>query len=349
MASERIPESLQTLYAELLDQVLQADAEAAAAGLPPAGSFVSKQVRGGTYWYLQRSEGARKRQIYLGRDSPTLRRWMEDVRERRRGREPDDERRAEIVTMLSAGGGYRERATVGRLLRILSATGIFRLGAVLVGTQAFTAYGNMLGVRFDARSVRTEDVDIAQEPDVAIAIDPNAVPIDVAAALREADPSFLAVPSFDRASPSTSFKVRGRDLRVDLLTPQRRREERPVELPLLGAAAQPLPFLGYLLAEPQAAVVLEGSGVLVNVPQPARFALHKLWLATERPAAQQAKAAKDVRQAAQLLEVLAADRPHDLGVAWSAVEARRRRAVRAAVERLEPGLRDRLREIVGSS
>lgn len=348
MPNERLPETLQTLYAELLDQVLQADVEAAAAGLPPAGSFVSKQVRGGTYWYLQRSEGARKRQIYLGRDSPTLRRWMEDVRERRRGREPDDERRAEIVAMLVAGGAYRERATVGRLLRILAATGIFRLGGVLVGTQAFTAYGNMLGVRFESRSARTEDVDLAQERDVAIALDPDVVPVDVAAALREADPGFLAVPSFDPRSPSTSFKVRGRDLRVDLLTPQRRGEERPVELPLLRAAAQPLPFLGYLLAEPQPAVILEGSGVLVDVPEPARFALHKLWLATERPAAQQAKAAKDVRQAAQLLEVLVADRAHSLHGAWRAVEARRRGAVRGAVERLEPPLRNRLQEILGS-
>lgn len=348
MPIERLPESLQTLYAELLDQVLQADAEAAAAGLPPSGAFVSKEVRGSLYWYLQRSEGARKRQVYLGRDSPALRRWMEDVRKLRREREPDEERRAEIVAMLAAGGAYRERATVGRLLRILSATGIFRLGGVLVGTQAFTAYGNMLGVRFESRSARTEDVDLAQERDIAIALDPDAVPVDVAAALREADPGFLAVPSFDPRSPSTSFKVRGRDLRVDLLTPQRRDEERPVQLPLLGAAAQPLPFLGYLLAEPQAAVVLEGSGVLVNVPQPARFAFHKLWLATERPAVQQAKAAKDLRQGAQLLELLAADRPHDLGAAWRAVEARLRRAVRQTVERLEPTLRDRLREIVGS-
>lgn len=346
MPVDRLPESLQTLYAELLDQALQAEAETAAVALPPAGAFVSKSIRGRTYWYLQRSEGARKRQIYLGAESPALLRWMEEVRERRHEQEPDEERRAEIVAMLVVGGAYRERAAVGRVLRILASSGLFRLGAVLVGTQAFTAYGNMLGVRFASASARTEDVDVAQERGLAIALDPEALPIDIGEALREADPRFLAVPSFDRRSLSTSFKVRGRDLRVDLLTPQRGGEEAPVDLPLLGAAAQPLPFLGYLLASVQPAVILEADGVLVRVPDPARFAFHKLWLATERPAAQQAKAAKDVRQAEELFEVLLADRPHDLGAAWRAVEARRRRGIRTALVKLDAAVREPLAEVV---
>ena len=346
MTVDRLPESLQTLYAELFDQVVQAEAEAAAVGLPPAGSFVSKSIRGRIYWYLQRSEGTRKRQIYLGAETPALLRWMDDVRERRHEREPDEERRAEIVAMLVAGGAFRERAAIGRVLRILTSAGLFRLGAVLVGTQAFTAYCNMLGVRFASQMARTEGVDVAQQRGLAIALDPSAVPLDLVAALREADPRFLAVPSLDRRSPSTSFKVRGRDLRVDFLTPQRGRDERPVRLPHLGAAAQPLPFLGYLLSAVQPAVVLEGSGLLVNVPEPARFAFHKLWLASERPAAEQTKAAKDVRQAGQLVEALIADRPEDLGRAWRAVGARRRRQVLRGIERLDRALRDELAVVV---
>jgi hypothetical protein len=346
MPAERLPETLQTLYAELLDQALHAEAEAAAARLPPPGAFVSKEVRGGTYWYLQRSEGARKRQVYLGADSPALRTWMQEVRERRTERGPDEERRGEIVAMLAAGGAFREPAAVGKVLEILAASGVFRLGGVLVGTQAFSAYGNMLGVRFASRSLRTEDVDLAQERDIAVALDRSAAPFDLEAALRRAEPPFLVVPPFDPRSTSTSFKVRGRDLRVDLLTPQRRGEERPVALPLLGAAAQPLPFLGYLLVEPQPAIVLQGSGVLVQVPSPARFAFHKLWLAFQRPAAQQAKAAKDRRQAEQILELLAIDRPYDLAPAWAAIDDRRRRVVRPAVERLEQSLRDKVLDAV---
>lgn len=53
MPFQRLPESVQTLYAELLDQAIHAEAEAAVLGAPQ-GSFVSKTIKGGTYWYLQR-------------------------------------------------------------------------------------------------------------------------------------------------------------------------------------------------------------------------------------------------------------------------------------------------------
>ncbi|HSU81106.1 MAG TPA: hypothetical protein VLR69_01750, partial [Thermoanaerobaculia bacterium] len=82
VAFQRLPESVQTLYAELLDQVIQAEAEAAALAAPQ-GSFVSKSVKGKTYWYLQRVEGNRKRQQYLGRESPSLLAWIEGAREAR--------------------------------------------------------------------------------------------------------------------------------------------------------------------------------------------------------------------------------------------------------------------------
>lgn len=342
MPIDRLPESVHTLYAELLEQALQAEAETVAKRLPAPGSFVSKEVRGGTYWYLQRSEGGRRRQYYLGRDTPALGRWMDRVAERRREQAPDAARRAEIVAMLTAGGAFRERPAVARVLRLLAEAGVFRLGGVLVGTQAFTAYGNLLGVRFEAASARTEDIDVAQERGIAVALDPAAVPADIEAVLRDADARFFAVPALDPRQPSTSFSLRGRDLRVDLLTPRRGRETAPVMLPHLRAAAQPLPFLGFLLAETQPAMVLEGSGVLVNLPDPARFVLHKLWLSAERPPAFQAKARKDLRQASQLLEVLHLDRPADLRRAWRQLEPGRRRAVLAAAERLKPAVRERL-------
>lgn len=45
----RLPESVHTLYAEILDQLRAADAEL---GISGSGSFVSKQIKGRTYWYL---------------------------------------------------------------------------------------------------------------------------------------------------------------------------------------------------------------------------------------------------------------------------------------------------------
>ena len=128
--------------------------------------------------------------------------------------------------------------------------------------------------------------------------------------------------------------MRGRDLRVDLLTPARGREPGgPVPIPWLHTAATPLPFLGYLLEATVPAVLLGGSGVLLNVPSPGRFALHELWLARPRPLAEQAKARKDLQQADLLLEVLIADRPDEIRAAWTALarRPRERSAVRRAL------------------
>jgi len=61
-------------------------------------------------------------------------------------------------------------------------------------------------------------------------------------------------------------------------------------------------------------------GVLATVPQPARFALHKLIVATRRSATEESKRQKkDVWQASSLIEVLLEERPHGLRAAWNAL------------------------------
>ena len=54
------------------------------------------------------------------------------------------------------------------------------------------------------------------------------------------------------------------------------------------------------------------------MPNPARFALHKLVVSQRRPVAQQTKVNKDIQQAEELLAVLLEDRPGDV---WIALEA----------------------------
>jgi len=348
MPIQRLPETVHTLYAELLDQVLQAEAEAIAVGLPPSGSFVSKQVKGHTYWYLQRTVAGRREQTYLGPDSPELLGWIDRVREARVERRADARRRTELVDMLVAGGATAAMPAPGRVIQALGEAAVFRLGGVLVGTHAFLAMTNVLGARFEGRHVRTEDVDIAHDPRLAIALGPTDSPTDVPSALAEVDQRFFGVPGLDPRQPSASFKVRGRDLRVDFVTPRGRRpSDAPVELRRFRVAARPLEFLSYLLEDTIQAVVLYDSGILVNVPQPARFALHKLWLASHRPAAMQARARKDLAQAEALLEVLVEDRPRDLERAWAAVGERRKAQVRQGLERLEPRLRERVAKAAG--
>ncbi len=142
---------------------------------------------------------------------------------------------------------------------------------------------------------------------------------------------FLPIPGFDPKHPSTSFKVRGKALRVDLLTSVTRRSVTgPVYLPRLRTAALPLKYIDYLIEEPIRAGIVNGGGILVQVPLPARFGLHKLIVSRERGATSHAKVEKDLLQAAQILSVVAEERAGDLGLAWDALQDRGRSWVRQA-------------------
>ncbi len=135
---------------------------------------------------------------------------MEQVRQARARTAVDEDQRARLCGMLRAGGAAVESAAVTQVLGLLAGSGVFRLGGVLVGTQAFTAYGNMLGVRFDRQALRTQDVDVAQDLAVGIALSREERPADVEAAPSESDLGFFPVPGLDPRQPSTSFKIRGR-------------------------------------------------------------------------------------------------------------------------------------------
>src|SRR5690606_30014321 len=93
-------------------------------------------------------------------------------------------------------------------------------------------------------------------------------------------------------------------------------EEGMRKLAALGVTAQALHHLNYLIADPIPAVVLYRSGVLVQIPRPERFAIHKLIVADRREARDRIKAEKDRRQARFLIEALSEDRPEDLREAY---------------------------------
>src|SRR5262249_30827649 len=154
---------------------------------------------GGIYWYLQRMEGDRKRQVYLGKESPSLLAWMEEVRQARARSAADEAQRVRLCSMLVAGGATAASPGIAKVLHLLGESGIFRMGGVLVGTQAFVAYGNMLGVRFD----------LAQDRAIGIALSEETAPVNVERTLTGSGLGFFPVPDLDPRQPSTSFKIRG--------------------------------------------------------------------------------------------------------------------------------------------
>jgi hypothetical protein len=314
-----LPVPVQTLYAELVEQLLAIDARRSIGHAP--GAFVTKKLQRGTYYYFQYSEpGGHTRQAYVGPKSAALDALVRRYAQERTALQADRRSIESLCAALRAGGATTTDARSARVLSALADAGVFKLGAVLVGPHAFAVLGNVLGVRWTGASSRTEDVDIAAERSLEVAV-PD-LRSDVPAVLEGLGMGFLPVPGFSPRAPSTSFRVRGKPLRVDLLTPARRTSSAAVEIPRLHAAAAPLRFLDYLLEDTQPAAVIDGGGGLVSVPHPARFAVHKLLVAQERAAAFQAKSRKDVTQAAALVAALEERRPGDVRQAVEDVRAR---------------------------
>jgi hypothetical protein len=335
VAIQRLPESHLTLYAELLDQMIPAEAEAVAEGAL-SGSFTSKNIKGNTYWYLQRSEGSKVRQIYLGPDSPELHGWMEKVTRTQTISKTDHAARVRLGKMLASGGASSEPAAILKVLKMLSESRVFHLGGLLVGTLAFRAYANVFGIRFEKAALQTQDVDIAHDRAIGVALARDTSSVELEEIIERSGLNLHPVPPLDRKQPSTAFKVRGRDLRVDFLTPMVGRETSEAAfLPAFGLSAKPLRFLDYLIEDPMQAVVFGADVVLVNIPAPARFAFHKLWISLHRPPTFQAKARKDRIQAEQLIEVLIDDRPDDLREAWDSVPQDSRKRIRTAMKGFE--------------
>jgi hypothetical protein len=315
----RLPAEAQTLFAELTERLRTLEGTRSFASL--RGSFARKRVGGGEYWYFKTSAGAgAQKEYFVGPEGAATHALMRSHAAGREEAAAAEAGIARLSAMLRQSGARLTDAASAKVISGLASAGAFRLGAVLVGTHAYLALGNLLGVRWQS-SLRTQDIDIAAARKLEIAVPQTEA--DLPATLDSLRMGFLPVPGLSPKAPQTSFKVRGQTLRVDLLTPaQGRRDGKAVQIARFKAAAQPLEFLDYLLEAPVSVPLLNGGATLVKVPDPARFALHKLILASRRPVAEQAKAAKDRQQAAELIAVLHEDRRGDLALAAAALRKR---------------------------
>lgn len=126
---------------------------------------------------------------------------------------------------------------------------------------------------------------------------------------RGASPGCAARWSSPRRQPSASFKLPGAEtLAVDLLVPGPR-TGRVVPVRELGAYAQAVALLDFLIREPLEGVVSSPNQVIpVKLPSPERFVLHKLFSSQSR-VADRAKAGKDLDQAATLAAALEEETP----------------------------------------
>jgi hypothetical protein len=316
MEIKHLSNSLSVQYSELMQNCIHPLSDGSNI------SFKSKLINGKRYWYLYISLGSSRREHYLGEESIDLLDRIDDEKATWEANEDDRELRKRLVSSLIAGGMTPVVRDEGKLLSLLERSGLFLAGAVLVGTMAFRAYANMLGVKW-ASELATQDIDIAADNRYTVALPRPKRPINLGQIILDSGMGFFEVPALNRKRPSTSFKIRGRDFQVDILTPMRGREsERPVKVDDFATYARPLRSLEYLLEDIQPAVLLYEHGIMINVPAPARFAIHKCVVSQKRTAAFAAKSRKDLNQAEQIFQELLALRPGDLSLAFAAAQVR---------------------------
>ena len=214
-----------------------------------------------------------------------------------------------------------------RVIERLADSGLFSAGGILVGTHAFLAYQNFFGVRWTAGAA-TLDLDFAHAGrNVSLAL-PENLKLDTTAAIDSLEMGFIP------NQAHTSFrKADEPDFDLDFLTSRGRTGDTPVTLSRLNLTMQPLRFMELSLQDPMRATLIARSGpIVVNLPRPERYALHKLLVYGERAQAQRTKARKDLAQAAALMDYLLVHDTAEIAAMWVDVNER------------GPGWRRRLKE-----
>jgi hypothetical protein len=314
---EHIGGETMVLYADLRERLEAFEAMRTIASLP--GEFNIKKIKGKAYYYFQATLASGRVQIYVGPDNENVRALIADHKAGKKHARADEKLIERLGAQIIAGNVSPVPYDMARIINILAHSGVFRAGGVLVGTLAFKILGTHLGVQWESVSRTTQDIDLAGGG-MSVAL-PD-VRADIPAAIDSLHMGFFPVPGLSPKEPSTTYAIRGKTLRIDLLTPMRRGRTAPVFIQRFNAAALPLKYLDYLIQDPVNAVLIAGKPCLVRIPQPARFALHKLIISRQRRASAADKKQKDISQASSLIKLLQEEHPGDLPIARDELFAR---------------------------
>ena len=168
-------------------------------------------------------------------------------------------------------------------------------------------------------SEQTADVDLAHAGNnVSVAL-PATVRAQPHAALTTMDEGFLPIVQFRGGTGSSYRHPKEPEFQVDFLTPRTANNDEAVMIENLDVALQPLRFMEFSLEDPQQATLFDPTGrcVVVNVPSPARYAVHKLLIIGEREGRFRSKISKDLAQVASLLEYFAVNDADAARGAWA--------------------------------
>lgn len=299
--------SAQTNFAELVEQAQARMLDRSISEV--SGSFNKKEIKGVQYWYWQfRDLEGKTKQIYLGPDDERL---GELIRLHSEGKARDHKDLARLAHACTSLGCGNVTAQHFKVISRLAEHGFFNAGGVLIGTHAFIAMGNMLGVHWSA-GWRTNDIDFAHAgKNVSLAL-PTNTEANVHDAISSLEMGLLPANSITMGQGATYLNTKGGDLRIDLLTAAGRDDGIYRHKPL-NVNLQPLKFMEFSLEKTTQTAVISGEHALVvNIPSPLRYAVHKLIVMAEREEQFRMKLAKDARQIASLVSYALERSPYAL-------------------------------------
>lgn len=218
----------------------------------------------------------------------------------------------------------------GATLAALHNHELFAKGLTLIGSHAYGAILNKLGIK--AAHYLTEDIDAVRAKPLNLATTPHLSLLEI---LQTSGLPFIKAKSGLKVnSKSETYKLPGKEkLLVDLLV-NGLEVGAPVLIPELAAYAQSVPHLDYLVDGRLESVILSKNfAVPVYTPDPARFAIHKLFSAISRTN-QAAKSDKDILQAATVLCAMEEKYPGEIEEAFRAFPKSGKKILAKGLERV---------------
>lgn len=209
---ERIGGETMVLYSDLRERLEAFYAMRGVASLP--GEFITKSVKGSIYHYFQTILPGGRTQIYIGPDNEQVHRLIDSRETGKVHALADTKMFQRLAAQIMAGDVMPIMPEMARIVTRLADCGVFRVGGVLVGTIAYQILGPHLGMVWDNSSRMTQDVDLAGDPRIAVAV-PD-LTVDAPEAIDSLKMGFFPVPRLSHKEPSTSYAVRGKAIRIDL-------------------------------------------------------------------------------------------------------------------------------------
>jgi len=265
------------------------------------GSFHRRQIKGKTYLYFNfRDIGGSGRSVYVGPEGARVQRLIDEF-----------EQGAVFQQSLRALS-QRAQACIAlgcdsiptkhfRAVQKLAGRGFFRHGGVLVGTQAFVMVGNMLGLRWNS-SAKAMDLGFAHaEPSISIGL-PADFEIPYRDAITSLEAGLLPIRDLSDLACTKSIDPGVPELHIQFIAPDVDRNGE-LKTPRWGIDQELAMFTELLLEDPVQGVAFAKPGAcLVNLPDPARLAVHNLLVYGKMSSRGQTMAIKHLQRSAALIE-----------------------------------------------